>query len=206
MKIAIIGAGRIGAGLARAWASKGHDVVFGARDPKKAELLELASTLGVHVSTVTEAPVGREVVVFAVPYAAVTDVLREVGDLHGRVVIDCTNAVESGMTLRFGHTTSAAEELQKRLPGARVFKSFHAQGVENLANPVYGSQVASNFFCGDGEEERPIVRQLVADVGFDPVDAGPLRNARLIEPMMLLWVSAARILGTRDLAFKLRRR
>ncbi len=152
------------------------------------------------------APRDATVVVLAVPYGALDSVLAEVGSLTGKVVVDCTNVVERGMTLKYGHTTSAAEELQKRLPGAHVFKSFNAQGAENLASPDYPGGRATNFFCGDDPNSRQLIQQLVEEVGFEAVDAGPLKNARLLEPMMLLWVACAQNLGTRDIAFRLLRR
>lgn len=206
MKIAIIGSGHIGAGLARAWARKGHGVVFGARNPGEPALAKLCAELGAGAATVGEAAAGGEVVVLAMPYGALDDVLAAAGDLTGKLVIDCTNAVEKGWTLKYGHVTSSAEELQKRIPGARVFKTFNAQGAENLANPVYGGVPASNFYCGDDVAGRRVVAQLVEDVGLEAIDAGPLRNARLLEPLMLLWIACAQTLGTRDLAFKLLRR
>jgi predicted dinucleotide-binding enzyme len=206
MKICILGSGNIGGGLGRAWRARGHDVVFGARDPDDPELVALCGEIGARAAAVARAPVDAEVVVLAVPYGALDAVLGEVGGLAGKVVIDCTNAVERGMKLKYGHTTSSAEELQKRLPEARIFKSFNAQGAENLARPEYPGGRASNFFCGDDAEARKLVRQLVEDVGFDAVDAGPLQNARLLEPMMLLWVACAQGLGTRDIAFRLLRR
>jgi hypothetical protein len=206
MKICIIGSGHIGAGLARAWSKRGHALVFGARNPDDAELLSLCRELGASAASVGAAPKDAEVVVLAVPYGAIEAVLGEVGSLAGKVVIDCTNAVERGMTLKYGHTTSSAEELQKHIPQARVFKSFNAQGAENLARPEYPAGRATNFFCGDDADGRNLVKQLVEDVGFDAVDAGPLKNARLLEPMMLLWVACAQSLGTRDVAFRLLRR
>lgn len=206
VKIAILGTGRIGAGLGRAWARAGHEVVFGARDPAKPDLQELVEAMGATAQTPADAVRGAHVVVLAVPWTALDEVLGGLGELEGQIVIDCTNAVERGFTLKMGHTTSAAEELQRRLPGAHVFKSFNAQGAENLANPTYDGQPASNFFCGDDAHARAIVRGLVADVGFDPVDAGPLKNARLLEPMMVLWILSAQATGTRDLAFRLMRR
>lgn len=206
MRICIIGSGHVGGGLARAWRRRGHEVVFGARRPDDPELVSLCRELGATAATVGAAPEEAEVVVLAMPYGALDAVLAEVGPLSGKVVVDCTNAVERGMKLKYGHTTSAAEELQKRIPEARVFKSFNAQGAENLAQPEYPGGRASNFFCGDDAEGRKVVAQLVEDVGFEAVDAGPLANARLLEPMMLLWVACAQRLGTRDLAFRLLRR
>jgi NADPH-dependent F420 reductase len=204
--IAVIGSGHIGSGLATAWRRAGHVVTFGARDPSDAALRERCERIGARAASVADAARNAEVVVLAVPYAGVADVLAAAGDLAGKVVIDCTNAVGRGMTLQFHGDTSAAEELQKRIPAARVFKSFNAQGAENLSAPTYPDGRASNFFCGDDPAGRAVVRQLVEDVGFDAVDAGPLRSARSIEPLMLLWVSVAQASGTRDLAFRLLRR
>jgi len=83
-----------------------------------------------------------------------------------------------------------------------AWPSDHAR----LANPIYGGVRATNFFCGDDADGKAIVRQLVEDVGFDPVDAGGLSAARLLEPLMLLWIASSRALGTRDIAFKVLRR
>jgi NADPH-dependent F420 reductase len=209
MKIAIVGSGHIGAGLARPWTKKGHSVTFAAREPNDAELAALAKEVGAKTASVSDAARGADVVVLAMPYGALDDVLEAAGDLAGKVVVDCTNAVElgpGGMGLKYGHTTSAAEELQKRLPRAKVFKSFNAQGAENLANPIYGGVAASNFFCGDDADARRAVKTLVEDIGFEAIDAGPLKNARLVEPLMLLWMASSQALGTRDVAFKVLRR
>lgn len=207
MKVAILGSGRIGAGLARAWTKAGHEVVLGARDPRDPELSSLCAQLGAEAATLEQAPAGADVVVLAVPYGVLSEVLAKTGPLEGQVVIDCTNAVERGMAgLKYGHTTSSAEELQKQLPKAKVFKSFNAQGAENLSNPVYGGVKATNFFCGDDVAGKALVKQLVEDVGFEAIDAGPLSRARLLEPLMLLWIHTAQALGTRDLAFKVLRR
>jgi len=180
MKIAILGSGKIGGGLARAWAKKGHDLVFGARDPADAELTALCTELGARATTMSDAVASAEVVVLAVPFKVLDDVIKAAGSFAGKVVIDCTNAVGPGMQLIYGHTTSAAEEIAHKLPGARVFKSFNSQGAENLANPVYDGERATNFFCGDDPAGKQLVKQLVEDVGFEAIDAGPLAAARLL--------------------------
>lgn len=206
MKIAVLGSGHIGAGLARAWVKKGHDVVLGARDAEDVATLERGREIGARVASLADAAKGADVVVLAVPYGALASVIAATGPMEGQVVIDCTNAVEPGFALKFGHTTSSAEELQRRLPRARVVKSFNAQGAENLAQPVYGGVAASNFYCGDDGAGRQVMKQLIEEVGFEAVDAGPLKHARLLEPLMLLWIACAQTTGTRDLAFKLLRR
>lgn len=208
MKIAIVGSGNIGAGLARPWA-KEHEVTFAARDPNDAELVALAKSIGAKTATIAEAVGGAEVVALAMPYGALADVIAAGGDWKGKTVIDCTNAVErgaAGMSLKYGHTTSSAEELAKAIPGAHVVKSFNAQGAENLANPVYGGVPASNFFCGDDAASKSKVKALIEAIGFEAVDVGPLANARLVEPLMLLWMNTSRAVGSRDIAFKVLRR
>jgi NADPH-dependent F420 reductase len=207
MKIALIGSGNIGAGLGRAWAKHGHTIVYGARDTGDPELTALCKEIGATALSVADAPRDADVVVMGVPWAALDDVLKALGDLSGKVVIDCMNAVERpAVVLHFGRTTSWSEEMQKKLPGARVVKSFNAQGAETLANPVYNGVRAVNFYCGDDADAKRVVKGLVEDVGFEAIDAGPLKSARLLEPLMLLWLSSGQALGTRDFAFHLLRR
>ncbi len=174
-RLAVLGAGHIGGGLTRAWRRAGHEVLVGAREPGDEAIVALERETGAKAMAV------------------------------GKTVIDCTNHVGPGFTLSYGHQTSWAEEVARLLSGARVFKSFNAQGAENLALPVSAAGPAVNFFCGDDAPARAVVQQLVADVGFEPVFAGPLRQARLLEPLMMLWVQASRALGQRALGFRLLR-
>jgi NADPH-dependent F420 reductase len=206
MKIAIIGTGHIGGGLGRAWAQKGYEITFGARDAAAPDVLSLCREVGAQASSLAAAAAAAEVVVLAVPHAALEEVLRNTGTLAGKIVVDCTNGLGPGPSLLFGHTTSAAEETAKKIPGARLVKSFNAQGAENLVNPVYNGVRATNFFCGDDVDAKRVVQGLIEAVGFEAVDVGPLRNARFLEPLTLLWISAVQALGTRELAFKLLRR
>lgn len=205
MNIAIIGSGNIGEGLARAWRKAGHAVVFGARNPGDAELAALCEQIGARAASVADSVRDAEVVALAMPYAALEDVLAKVGDLAGKTVIDCTNAIirgAAGLSIDTGHSS----RLQARLPKAHVFKSFNAQGAENLANPSYDGIAASNFFCGNEAPTRARVAQLITDVGFAPIDIGPLANEVMLEQLMLLWMACFRAAGTRDIAFKLLRR
>jgi 8-hydroxy-5-deazaflavin:NADPH oxidoreductase len=203
-KVAVIGAGNIGGGLVRAWAKVGHHVTLGVRSPDDAEVQALARETGARLMTPSEAIAISDIVAIAIPAQAI-EALGAATSFAGKLVIDCTNHVGPGFSLSFGHTTSWAEEVAKKLPGAKVFKSFNAQGAENLATPVYTSGPAANFFCGDDAAGREVLQQLVRDVGFEPVFAGPLKNARLLEPMMMLWVTAARAKGHRAMGFQLLR-
>ncbi|WP_287587370.1 NADPH-dependent F420 reductase [Candidatus Borrarchaeum sp.] len=206
MKIGILGTGNVGRALAKPWAEKGHEIVFGSRDPNKA--LEIAESMGKNVcsSTYEEAAQWAEVVVLAVPYTAALDVLRDAGDLTGKILVDCTNPIAPGLSgLLIGLTTSAAEEIAK-MTSAKVVKAFNTMGVGVMANVQFGSETASNFICGD-DEAKSVVRSLGEDIGFDVIDIGPLSNARLLEPLAMLWIYLAfkHGMGT-DIAFKLLRR
>lgn len=203
-KVAVIGAGNIGGGLVRAWARSGHQVTVGVRSPGDAEAQSLARETGAAVKTPTEAIAASDVVALALPAQAI-EALASSASFARKLVIDCTNFVGPGFSLGVGHTTSWGEEVATKLSGATVFKSFNAQGAENLANPVYTNGPAANFFCGDDGPGRAVLHQLVRDVGFEPVFAGPLKSARLLEPLMMLWVTAARATGHRAMGFQLLR-
>jgi len=210
VKIGIIGAGNVGGTLGRAWAAKGHAVVFGARDPRGPKVQELVkATAGTaRAATPAEAAAHGEVVLLATPWAAAQAALRGAGDLTGKILVDATNPLRpdlSGLTL--GHTTSAAEEVARWAPGAKVVKAFNTIGAQHMANPRFGTQSASMLVCGDDGAAKKTVLALAEVLGFDPVDAGPLRQARLLEPLAMLWISLAYAYGHgADIAFKLLRR
>ncbi|XVJ70502.1 MAG: NAD(P)-binding domain-containing protein [Rhizobacter sp.] len=205
MKITIVGSGHIGGGLGRAWARKGHAITYAARDPSSAELLPLLKETGGQALPLGQALEDAQVVVLATPFAAVAAIASAKADWRGQLVIDCTNAIGPGPALLHGHTDSAAEVNARLMPGALVVKSFTAQGAENLTSPFYGDVAATNFYCGDDEAAKHQVHRLIEDIGFEPLDVGPLRAARFLEPMTLLWFAAAQATGSRQIAFKLLR-
>jgi predicted dinucleotide-binding enzyme len=204
MRIAIVGNGNIGAGLARAWTATGHAVTFAARQPEEPEVAALARDIGADVATIADALASADVVVLAMPFGAAPAVAAALPSWHGRLVIDCTNPIGPGFTLLHGHTDSGSEAIQRLMPGARLVKSFSAQGAENLAHPVYDGVAASNCYCGDDAEAKAVVRGLIAEVGFEPIDVGGLTSARYLEPLTMLWITASRTLG-RQFAFKILR-
>jgi len=154
-----------------------------------------------------EAAAFGDVIVNALPWPAVRQVLSEL-NLKGKVLIDCSNPLLPDMSaLELGTTTSAGEQVAQWAAGARVVKAFNTTGFGNMANPVYEGKPLPMFYCGDDAAAKEIGKQLVADVGFHPVDAGPLSNARLLEPYALLWIWLAYGGGQgRDFAFQLVKR
>lgn len=180
MKIAIIGKGHVGTAIAKGLTPK-HEVQFGHRDPK--EPVAKAATWG-------------EVIILAVPHDAVKSVAKELGSTaDGKTVIDVTNALTDNMELAIGFTTSAAEEIQKMLPKALVVKAFNTVFAGNQSTGKIGNEKLTLFLAGNDERAKQKVMLLGTDIGFDPVDAGPLRNARYLEPMGTLMISLGFALG-----------
>jgi predicted dinucleotide-binding enzyme len=208
-RIGVIGAGSVGGTLGRGWARRGHEVMFGVRDtgdPKVAKLLADAETA--RAGSVAEAASFGEVVVLATSWGGTRDALQQAGDLSGKVLLDCTNPLKTDLSgLDVPPGSSAAEQVASWAPGARVFKIFNTTGFNNMADPIYGEEPATMFYCGDDAEAKAVAARLAADLGFDPADAGPLHEAPLLESLALLWIHLAyrQKLG-REIAFKLMRR
>jgi 8-hydroxy-5-deazaflavin:NADPH oxidoreductase len=157
VNIGIIGSGNVGGTLGMAWAGRGHQILFSySRDPKKLEGLVASAGPNASAGSPAEAAQFGEVIVLAVPWPAVDDALQAAGSLAGKILIDCTNPLTSDLSgMEIGHTTSAAEEIARRASGARVVKAFNSIGAANMANPVFGSQRATMFFCGTTRPPRP---------------------------------------------------
>lgn len=193
MNIGIIGSGNMGGTLGKAWAKRGHKILFSySRDPKKLENLALSAGPNTRAGAPAEAAQFGEVVLFAPPWPSVDHALKSAGPLAGKILIDCTNALKRDLSgLEIGHTTSAAEEIAKKAPGARVVKAFNTTGADNMAKPQFGSERATMLFCGDDAPAKSIVARLIEDFGFEAVDAGPLTAARLLEVLAMLWIHLA---------------
>lgn len=208
MKIAIIGTGSVGSALGRGFARAGHEVVFGVRDAEKPEVRKLVEETGARAASIADVASGAEVVVLAMPWGAAQDVLRTTGGLAGKIVFDCTNPLNATFSgLDTGGARSAAEQIAAWAPGARVVKVFNSTGAGNMADPRYGGDRTTMLYCGDDEEAKKMANRLAADLGFEPVDAGPLSAAYLLEHFAMLWIHLAYGAGMgRNIAFKLMQR
>ena len=208
MKLAIIGAGNVGGTLGTAWAQKtGHDIFFGVRDPRTEKTQTLIKKLDgkARAGTVAQAAAFGDFIVLTTPWPAAEAAIRSMGDLRGKIVLDATNPLAmgpDGLGLEIGHSISAGEKVQGWAVGASVFKTLNTTGFGNMAEPIYHGTKSVMFVAGDDAAAKPKVIALVADLGFDVIDAGPLRNARLLEAHAMLWIELAlkRGLG-RDWAF-----
>ena len=185
MHITLIGSGNMGAGFVKQLTSTGHQVRVTARDLGKAQAL-VAAHPGATAAASVEALGDSQVVIVATGYADAVPALQALGSLEGRIVVDITNPLTPDyMGLTLGHDTSAAEEIAKALPGAQVVKAFNTVLAQVLAEgPVFGAdQTVPVFYAGDDERAKQTVRALVESMGFTPIDAGGLKNARYLEPM-----------------------
>lgn len=184
MKVAVIGTGNMGAGLATTLAAAGHEVRIGARDLSKAA--ELANKIGHGAagSGISTAAELADVVILALPFGAAAQVIEQAGDLAGKVLVDISNPVSSDYKeLVIGHTTSAAEEIQKLAPQARVVKAFNTIFSQLLPPEARTNQTLQVFVAGDDASAKASVAELAQSVGFEAVDAGPISNSRFIEPI-----------------------
>ncbi len=205
MKIGIIGTGNVGSALGKAWATSGHEVFYGSRDPEKAK--KLAVSANASGGSIAEAAAFGDAVLLAVNYNSARDAINAAGSLNGKVLIDCTNPLTPDLGLSIGHTTSAGEEIAKLATGARVVKAFNMAFAKVMANPQFGPQNATMFICGDDVKAKEIVAEAAKDIGFEPVDVGPLKSARYLEPLAALIIYLAYGLGMgTDIAYKLIRR
>ena len=194
MRIAVIGTGNVGSVLGRRWARGGHEVVFGTRRPDDPEVAALVAAAGPSASAETPAAAaaGADVVALAVPGAAVVEAAVDLGDLAGKVLVDCTNPIRPGLEgLWVGTDDSGAERVARAVPGARVVKAFNTTGSANMENPEYPGGRLAMFVCGDDPAARETAMALARELGFDAVDCGPLKAARYLEPMAMAWINLA---------------
>jgi 8-hydroxy-5-deazaflavin:NADPH oxidoreductase len=177
MKIAIIGKGNVGTALSKGLTKSGHEVKFGHRDPKE---------------PVAQAAKWGEIIILAVPHDSVADAIENIKPFaDGKIVIDVVNAIGENMELGISCTTSSAEETQKKLPKAKVVKAFNTVFAQNQSTAKLGNQKLSAFISGNDADAKKTVAQLTSDIGFDPVDCGPLKSARYLESMGILIINLA---------------
>lgn len=169
MKIAMIGKGHVGTALGAGLTRAGHDVKYGHRAPN-ARPQKVAEW--------------GELVIIAVPYNQLGNVTTELKDVvDDKVVIDVTNCLDPHGDLAIGFSTSGAEQIQKALPLAKVVKAFNTVFAQNQSTGRIGDARLAAFVAGDDAEAKQTVMSLAGEIGFEPVDCGPLTSARFLEPM-----------------------
>jgi len=197
MRTGILGSGLMGSKLGTIFARAGHDVVFSySRSERKLKRLARKAEGHARVGTPREAALHADALLLAVHWPRVADVLKQTGDLSGKVVITCSLPMNAKDTaLAVAHTSSGAEALARKVRKAKVVSAFSTVPSEVLFD-VFGAKRrtrrrASLVYCGDDQDAKDVAATLIRDVGFDPVDAGPLRIARYLEPFSLAMAQLA---------------
>ena len=197
--IAMIGTGDLGRALGPEFAALGHEIIYGSRNPDRAEIQELVGRTGQNASAAdqAEAAARADIVVLAVPWNAVEAVMGNLGDLSGKVVIDPTNPRMVGDDgLRdFAVAPSNAEWVQRWAPDARVVKALNTMNWATMVDPPSAGGPVTVPIVGDDSRAKAAVAGLIEGIGLHPIDLGPLRYARVLEGMYILWGNA-RTLGT----------
>jgi predicted dinucleotide-binding enzyme len=191
MRIGILGSGLMGAKLGTIFARAGHEVVFSyARSNDKLKKLARDAQGKARAGTPAEAAQDADTLLLAVHWSRIEDVLKQAGDLSGKVILTCSLPMDTDNTkLIIGTTTSGAEELAARVPRAKLVSAFNTVPSEVLFGVFEAKSKATRpslVYCGDDQSAKDVAVQLIRDVGFDPVDCGPLRIARYTEPFALL--------------------
>jgi hypothetical protein len=199
MRIAFIGYGNVGAPLADHLQRLGHGVTLAARDPKSESVKKaLAKYPDLKVARLKDAVKNAEVVFLATPFQANEEALTEVStELKDKILVDCTNPVGPGLTHGLKNEISGSEFVQNLVPQARVVKAFTIYGFENFENSAYpGYNVKPvMMYCGHDAAAKKTVSELIAQLGWEPLDVGGLEQSLHLEHMTLLWVRMVRLNG-----------
>lgn len=199
MKIAFIGYGQVGAPLADHLQRLGHHITLAANDPNSESVKKaLAKNANLKVAVPRVAVSDAEVVFLATPFQANEAALKAVADeIRGKILIDCTNPVGANLSHGLNSVQSGSEMVQALVPYTNVVKAFTIYGFENFEDSSYpGYNVKpAMMYCGKDSAAKETVGELIAQLGWHPLDVGGLEQALHLEHMTLLWVRMVRIMG-----------
>ena len=209
-RMALLGAGRVGRRLGLGLAKHGHVVFLGSREPASDRVREWLAEAGpkANAGTYQEAVAWANWVFFCVPGTAVemTALALGRGALDGKLVVDVTNAMTTAdadhITLTWSVDDSSALRLQREAPGARVVKAFNSTGVNSMVDPDVPCAPPTMPICGNDEEAKTEVAELLRDVGWEPIDLGTIHSAGMLEAMTLAWVQYGRMTGIWNHCYK----
>ena len=209
--VAVIGTGRVGGSLGVRLGATHHVVIYGSRHPDDPEVRALLAKSGAGATALSPAAAAAkaDLIIFAVPWEAAEAAVKSMGDLSSKVIMDATNPIILDANKRpteFTLPQSGAELIQSWAPGAHVIKAFDTTNWQVLGDPSIAGGRVSIPLAGDDAGAKARVSTLVTELGFDPVDAGPLRNAKLIEGMALLYIRMKAVSGRDAYEYVLRPR
>jgi predicted dinucleotide-binding enzyme len=179
-----VGPGTVGTCLAKAFASKGHPIIFASRDPTSAKIKQLLAEIkGSTADSIQNAVKEGDLIFLTTPWSGTEEAIKNAGDLTGKIVVDCTNPLGPNLTYRrnricdltipritVGTTSSGGEEVAKWAVGAKVVKAFNTIGCEHYTNPQFGAEKADLYVCSNDADAKRLVMGLAAELGFEPVD------------------------------------
>ena len=213
MKIGVLGSGDVGRTLGAGLATRGHDVMLGTRSPEKEAIQDWATKSGPRTSagTFEEAASFGDLVIVATRWDGTENALKLAGrsNFDGKVVLDATNplTMDGGeLTLALGFSDSGGEQVQRWIPSGRVVKAFNTVGAYHMVSPGFAGGPPDMFIAGDDASAKKVVTELASSLGWSVVDLGPLRRARLLEPLAMVWIQHMIDTKSRDHAFKLLRK
>ena len=193
--IAVIGTGDVGGALGPEFAGLGHTVIYGSRNPQSEKVVALVERTGRDARAVRpmDAARGADIVVLAVPGMLVAEIASGLGDLTGKIIVDPTNPLVRRDDGKLGieGTRSNAEIIQAALPGADVVKAFNTLGWRTMVDPGSSGGPVSIPLVGDSREAKARIAEIVSSMGLEPIDVGPLRNARHVEGLSVLLLNNA---------------
>lgn len=203
MNIAIIGTGNVGGALATQWAKKGHNIHLGVKNKDQFKGSELLKNANTSVFSIKEAIELSDIILIATPPTAIFDIVEEMGDVSGKVIIDSTNSV-----MKSPEPFKTVFHMLAEKTNAEVVKCFNSTGFENMKDPVYHGEGIDMFLAGDSEKAKDVARQLALDCGFGSCwDFGKSDKVELLEKFALSWINLAIMQGHgRNIAFKVVRR
>lgn len=192
--IAVIGTGEVGGALGPELASLGHTIIYGSREPERDGVVELVARTGNDASATTpeRAASAAGIVILAVPGLMVEPITQGLGDLSGKIIIDPTNALRRGKdgSLEMAVESSNAELIQNAAPGAYVVKAFNTLNWRQMVDPESSGGPISIPLVGDNADAKVRVAALATELGLEPIDLGPLKYARYVEGMLILWINS----------------
>jgi predicted dinucleotide-binding enzyme len=188
--IAVIGTGRVGSALGPQFATLGHDIVYGSREPQRQDVQDLVARTAGNATAMQPADAARDadIVIVAVPFASVEAAVKSLGDLSGKIILDPTNAVrrdENGIR-HHATETSVGQLIQGWAPDARVVKAFNTLSSVTMADPSSAGGTVTIPIVGNDPEAKAVVSELVTGIGFDVVDMGTIESAHALEQMLIV--------------------
>jgi 8-hydroxy-5-deazaflavin:NADPH oxidoreductase len=192
--VAMIGTGNVGAALGRRFAERGHTVIYGSRNPTNADALTLVAATGNGAVALTQAEAAArgDIVVLAVPWRAAEEIVRGLGDLRGKIIVDPTNPrmMASDGFADYPIEDSNAERIARLAPDAHIVKAFSTLGAETMLDPTVAGGPVTVPIVGDDRAAKERVATLAREIGLEAVDVGPLRHARIVEGLHYLRANA----------------